>query len=233
MTEVWKPIPNWDGYEVSSKGNVRSYRQRGRNRGLSSKQHLLKPSATSRWSNRGYLGVTFPGNKRISIHRLVMLAFAGPCPDGMEVCHNDSNPRNNNLDNLRYDTPQNNNQDRCPLTNEQVVNVRERRARGETIALLATEHGISKESMRNLCSGKTFVQAGGPHTPGKTHGNAFDANMFICCHKATKEQLKERAEQLGLKSSVIARWALRWAIHASREELIMYSIEPESGDDQQ
>lgn len=33
-----------------------------------------------------------------------MLAFVGAEPDGMEVCHNDGDPMNNVLSNLRYDT---------------------------------------------------------------------------------------------------------------------------------
>lgn len=35
---------------------------------------------------------------------LVLTAFVGPCPDGMECCHNDGNPDNNRLENLRWDT---------------------------------------------------------------------------------------------------------------------------------
>lgn len=38
------------------------------------------------------------------VHRLVLEAFIGPCPDGMEACHNDGNGSNNNLSNLRWDT---------------------------------------------------------------------------------------------------------------------------------
>lgn len=38
------------------------------------------------------------------IHRLVLETFTGPCPPGMEGCHNDGDPSNNNLDNLRWDT---------------------------------------------------------------------------------------------------------------------------------
>ena len=31
-----------------------------------------------------------------------MAAFVGPCPDGMEVCHNNGDATDNRLENLRY-----------------------------------------------------------------------------------------------------------------------------------
>src|SRR6185312_7030300 len=45
-------------------------------------------------------------------HRLVLEAFVGPCPDGMECCHNDGNPANNRVENLRWDTTSANQLDR-------------------------------------------------------------------------------------------------------------------------
>lgn len=41
----------------------------------------------------------------------MLTAFVGPCPDGMEGCHNDGDPHNNRLDNLRWDTRANNARD--------------------------------------------------------------------------------------------------------------------------
>ena len=46
--------------------------------------------------------------KTVRLHRLVLEAFVGPCPAGMEVCHNDGDPTNNRLSNLRCDTHRNN-----------------------------------------------------------------------------------------------------------------------------
>lgn len=46
------------------------------------------------------------------IHRLVLRAFVGPCPEGMEVLHADDDPMNNNLGNLRYGTRSENQYDR-------------------------------------------------------------------------------------------------------------------------
>jgi hypothetical protein len=48
----------------------------------------------------------------MAIHRMVLQAFVGECPDGMECCHNNSNPSDNRLENLRWDTHINNNGDR-------------------------------------------------------------------------------------------------------------------------
>ncbi|MGH8035083.1 MAG: HNH endonuclease signature motif containing protein, partial [Lysobacterales bacterium] len=46
------------------------------------------------------------------VHRLVLEAFVGPCPDGMVGCHNDGDTRNNRLSNRRWDTPGSNNRDK-------------------------------------------------------------------------------------------------------------------------
>lgn len=50
--------------------------------------------------------------KHALVHRLVMAAFVGPPPEGMQVCHNDGDPKNNRLGNLRYGTPSENMYDR-------------------------------------------------------------------------------------------------------------------------
>jgi predicted XRE-type DNA-binding protein len=46
------------------------------------------------------------------IHRLVLEAFVGPCPAGMEACHfPDRDPDNNHLENLRWGTKSDNAKD--------------------------------------------------------------------------------------------------------------------------
>jgi hypothetical protein len=66
-------------------------------------------------SKLGYLSVALYKNgkiKRLSTHRLVLEAFMGQCPNGMECAHNDGNKQNNKLKNLRWDTPSNNHGDK-------------------------------------------------------------------------------------------------------------------------
>lgn len=89
--EIWKPIPGIDGYEVSSLGNVRSFRRKV--------VCMLKPSISS-----GYRGVNVGEWKYVKVAKLVMLTFVGPVPDGMEICHNNGIRTDDRLINLRYDT---------------------------------------------------------------------------------------------------------------------------------
>jgi hypothetical protein len=53
----------------------------------------------------GYIGITMAGRRRRLVHRLVLEAFVGPCPEGMLTRHLDGDPANNHLDNLRWGTP--------------------------------------------------------------------------------------------------------------------------------
>lgn len=108
MTETWKVIPGWEGfYEVSDLGRVRSierkvWHSRGAGFWKTCPARILRPAIC-----RGYERVTLQrdgGADTLAVHRLVLMAFIGPCPDGMEGCHGDDDRRNNTLVNLRWDT---------------------------------------------------------------------------------------------------------------------------------
>ena len=93
--EVWKPIPNYEGfYEVSNMGKVRSvYRYR----------RVLKPMI----SNTGYERVDLFKNKhreQLSVHRLVAMAFIDNPNAKPFVNHKDENKLNNSADNLEWVT---------------------------------------------------------------------------------------------------------------------------------
>lgn len=113
--EQWRPIPGYEGYyEVSDHGRVRSldrYVNRFHGQQVLKRGRVLKPGTYV--SGHKQVNLHVPGHKRKwRVHHLVMLAFVGPRPDGLEVCHNNGNPADNRLENLRYDTHSSNMLDR-------------------------------------------------------------------------------------------------------------------------
>ena len=113
--ERWLPVVGWEGYyEVSNQGRVRSVQREiqfrdGRVFTYESQIRSLTPQVPY-----GHLAVGLKRNgSRITVrvHRLVLEAFVGPCPEGMEGCHNDGDASNNALSNLRWDTSSANKQD--------------------------------------------------------------------------------------------------------------------------
>ena len=101
--EIWKPVVGYEGsYEVSNNGRIFSI-PRLNSRGFSRRGRFLKPAPDT----SGHLQVGLSRNgiqSRKAVHRLVLEAFVGPCPPGMEACHWDDDPTNNRLENLRWDT---------------------------------------------------------------------------------------------------------------------------------
>lgn len=107
---IWKPVPEWPGYEVSNTGLVRSVPRIGAD-GRKLQGKPLAPR-TSRSGHQHVMVYRDRYRTPRAIHRLVLEAFVGPRPEGMECCHGDGNPANNNLENLRWDTHAENSKDR-------------------------------------------------------------------------------------------------------------------------
>jgi hypothetical protein len=109
--EVWKAIPGYPGYEVSDHGRVRSYWRKGHYSISSKLTDSVQKIMNLTPCPSGHLHLRLCRNNKaltMRVHRLVLLAFIGPCPDGMQACHNDGNPSNNYLNNLRWDTQSSN-----------------------------------------------------------------------------------------------------------------------------
>lgn len=101
--EIWAPIDGYDGrYEVSNLGRVRNLEFRD-TLGRRVAPRVKRPGIDS-W---GYAQANLRDNGEqhlVFVHRLVMEAFVGPMPEGMQVCHNNGDKSDNRLENLRYDT---------------------------------------------------------------------------------------------------------------------------------
>lgn len=175
----WRAIPGFDGwYEVSSAGEVRSWRKRGKGSGSRRHEPIHLRQATS---SSGYPGVRLyrDGVGRTSnVHRLVMLSFVGECPEGLEVCHGDGDRLNNALGNLRYDTKSANARDReahnertrgysrpelsgelnpiARFTDQEVEGARARVLAGERQVDVARDMGVPRATMSKWINHRTY-----------------------------------------------------------------------------
>jgi len=90
----WKPVVGWEKfYRVSDLGEVLSIR---------GQRHLTGTALPI-----GHLRVRLSAEgvrKSVLVHRLVLEAFVGPCPEGSEARHLNGDPQDNRLVNLRWGT---------------------------------------------------------------------------------------------------------------------------------
>ena len=154
MPEEWRPIPGFERYEASNLGRIRSLKHASP-RVLSTR---VPPSAR-------YLRVRIAGESR-DVHGLVALAWLGPRPEGMEVCHNNGDGSDCRLINLRYDTRKGNSADKVrhgtaprgegapnvKLTDRAVREIRNL-AGHQTQRSLAARYGVSRTLIRRVITG--------------------------------------------------------------------------------
>jgi hypothetical protein len=142
IIEEWKPVVGYEGwYEVSDQGRVRSVERVVPNgKGGTKRMKAKMMTCTGRASQR-YLFVSLCKNnkpQRLLVHRLVLEAFIGPCPEGMETLHGEGGSYDNRLANLCWGTKEENCRDkwlqgsmphgeshsRSKLTEEQVRSIK-------------------------------------------------------------------------------------------------------------
>lgn len=167
-TERWLPISGFPGYEVSSLGRVRTWRDfRGNPFGRKT-PHILKLRRNKKRGN--YLSIDLIRDRKYHrklVHSLVLVAFVGPKPEGMECRHLDGDSGNAKLSNLAWGTPTQNHADkRChgtsnagarnpmaKLTAQDVKSIRELSKSGLSQRLIGNRFGISQAAVSNVISG--------------------------------------------------------------------------------
>lgn len=171
--ETWAEIPGYPGYEASSEGRMRSVDRivEGRRRGKPWSMRRPGQVLALRPDTAGYLRVQLGrGGRTELVHRLVLLAFVGPCPTGCEAAHGDGDPANNRPWNLRWATHAENIADRrvhgtaligernpnAKLTAEQVARIRELGAQQTQVAL-AGAFGVSRTRIRSILRGEAWA----------------------------------------------------------------------------
>ena len=175
--KTWKPINVFEHYEINQFGKVRSWRKKSR--------EWRNPDAKSGWRDEpvilkgtatplGYVAYILRDSAgkptRRMAHRLVAIAFLG-LPDDKrltDVAHNDGNPGNNHVDNLRWATHRDNQLDmrkhgtmqdgeKCvthKISEQEAKEIRDRVKNGPrgTQVKIAEEYGISKAQVCRIAN---------------------------------------------------------------------------------
>lgn len=105
MEEVWKNVPFDARYKVSNKGNIKSF--------VYGYERLLQPVL----GHTGYYYVRIK-SKAYMVHRLVALTFIPTKDSSLHIDHIDGNKLNNRVENLRWCTQKENNNN--PITKERI-----------------------------------------------------------------------------------------------------------------
>jgi hypothetical protein len=158
MIEVWKFIPGYEAYEVSSFGRVRRFKTK--------KQKAF-------CEKRGYLHVLLWKNnkgKSFAVHRLVLFAFVGMSPIGYVGAHLNGKSHDNRLSNLKWITPMENEKHKAihgtklfaektpsaKLKNKQILEIRKLRKTGMTHLAISKLFGVHEATIRSILIGKSW-----------------------------------------------------------------------------
>lgn len=158
-TVEYRAIPGHPQYEAGTNGTIRSLV-------YSNKPRLLKAS-----KRNGYPSVSLGRGLVATVHRLVLETFVGPCPAGMEACHNNGNRNDSRLSNLRWDTRKNNHADKrthgthqsgdknpaAILSAEAVIAVKRRIVAGETCKAIAVDLGVDPSTIGKIRNGEHWI----------------------------------------------------------------------------
>jgi hypothetical protein len=160
-TEEWRDVVGYEGlYQVSNAGRVKRVKG-GQGATIG---RILNPAT----SKNGYQFVELygcNGAKGSLVHRLVIGAFVGPCPDGFQVNHKNGDKRDNRIENLEYLTPGENiqhsrdtlgNRHGAKLTESDVLEIREFVRTGVSQREIARRFGVVQGVIGHIVAGRTW-----------------------------------------------------------------------------
>lgn len=188
-TENWRPVVGYEGvYEVSDLGRVRTLarlieRKSGGRWGTGYTRHVkAQPLRPVTGGSNDYLIACLSRDgktEKRAVHRLVLEAFVGPCPQGMEARHfPDRDVTNNRATNLKWGTHTQNLADRdfhgtsnkgerhglAKLTDASVKQIRALRAMGYAQTKIGAIVGISQAQVHRVLSGECWSHVSGSTT---------------------------------------------------------------------
>lgn len=165
-----KPVSGHEDYLVSECGRVFNTMVRNKNTAKRLDQpRELKPSFKNGYArvklHKDGAGIIY------SVHRIVLLAFMGPCPEGFEGSHLDGARTNNHIDNLVWETRSENHQRKkehgtgqhgskhgfAKLSESDVVEIKRELAKGCIQKDLAKRFKIDEKVITNIKHGRAWV----------------------------------------------------------------------------
>lgn len=170
--ERWIAFPNYEGcYEVSTWGRTKTLERpkRIRGNGIQMIPERIRIPTLRKSDNRLTIAL-WKDNKFTQwyVHQMILTAFTGPCPEGLEGCHENGKPWHNWLSNLRWDTHRNNMNDRekhgtgykgmnqgekhgmSKLTESQVRTIKLRLQGGEHYRIVAKNYPVGPDTIRAI-----------------------------------------------------------------------------------
>jgi hypothetical protein len=183
--EEWRDIPGYEGwYQVSNLGAVArtgwaepriendEEEKRALDAYMASAPRTFRKRMKPATGHAGRLNVVltkYRETRKFQIHRLVLLAFVGPCPEGMECRHLDGDHLNNRIENLTWGTHAENMNDKrehgthiegenAPQAKLTEADVRAIRAAGGilTNTELAKKYGVTWTAIHYILTRKTW-----------------------------------------------------------------------------
>lgn len=174
--EIWKPVSDYDKYEVSNFGRIKSFNW--------NKIKILKPFI----NGKGYLCIRLYKEKNQSqdfrVHRLVAELFIPNPENKPQINHIDGCKLNNHVSNLEWATqsenmrhaivnglkiaPQGEESKRAKLTNEQARYIRENPDSLNTVEL-AKMFNVVPATISNIQQGRGYSKSGGRVRQAKHH----------------------------------------------------------------
>jgi hypothetical protein len=161
--EVWKDVVGFEGlYQVSDLGRVRSMDrviETSNGKKFPVKRRVMK-QPTDR-NGYPFVGLRRPGKQTvIRTHVMVAKAFLGEPGPGEEVCHNNGDPSDSRLSNLRYDTRSNNLLDCREHGSGRFVSVLRSDGKFYERTNKVEEDGFCRKGVQATCSGRQKTHGG-------------------------------------------------------------------------
>lgn len=171
---LFRTIERYPGYRFGEDGSIWTSLRRNGSFAYapSDRWRKMVPSKNA----AGYLIVNLRCNdgtihRCLGVHRLILEAFKGPCPDGCEARHfPDGDRTNNRITNLIWGTrsenfldkwqqgtmPHGEDHHQSVLTCESVRQIKALLAEGKTLAVIGKQFGVSKQTISSIAKGRTW-----------------------------------------------------------------------------